>query len=81
MKRNELNAEMARNEYSIKELARAINISESTLKKRLAMRTEFTRKELNKIRRVLNLSNDRFIDIFFGTEVSEKTQQDKSSKK
>ncbi len=70
LKLNELKAEIARNELTIEDLADKINISRTTLWRRLNNPSEFTLAEICKIKAILKLSGERIIDIFFTDEVA-----------
>jgi predicted DNA-binding protein (UPF0251 family) len=70
LKLNELKAEIARNELTIEDLADKINISRTTLWRRLNNPSEFTLTEICKIKAILKLSGERIIDIFFTDEVA-----------
>lgn len=61
----ELKAECVRKGLSQKELAAKLGIDTATLYRRFKGESDFTRSELQIIRGVLNLSDERFIEIFF----------------
>lgn len=46
-------------------LAKELGITPTTLSTRLSGKTEFSKSELDTVKRVYNLSNDEFIEIFF----------------
>lgn len=70
LKLNELKAEIARNELTIEDLADKINISRTTLWRRLNNPSEFTLAEIRRIKIILKLSGARILDIFFTDEVA-----------
>lgn len=61
----ELKAECVRKQISLSELAAKIGVDYSTLYRKLKGESEFSRNELQIIRSVLYLTNERFIEIFF----------------
>lgn len=61
----ELKAECIRCGMGLGELANAIDMNESTLYRKMTGKTEFQRIEMAKIRKVLGLSKEKFIEIFF----------------
>ena len=60
----DLKAEISRNEISIPSLAEKIGINKKTMYSRLKGETEFTREEIVKISKSLNLNNEKIIAIF-----------------
>lgn len=70
MNYNDLKAEIARANLSIPKLAEAINIDKKTLYSRMHGDTNFDQKEISEISKVLNLSADKILNIFFADTVS-----------
>ena len=66
----ELKAEMARQNITIPQLAKLINVSKKTLYSRFKGETSFTQPEIAAIAKVLNLSSTRIFVIFFAKEVA-----------
>ncbi len=66
---NDLRAEIARNNLSIPKLAKLIDMNKKTLYKRINGEVSFTQKEILAISRVLNLSPDKIMSIFFAEKV------------
>lgn len=62
---NTIKAEMARNNITIKELAKKMGLSTNALSKKLNNKTEFKASELVKIAHLLNVK----IKIFFKSDV------------
>ena len=60
-----LNAEIARCGLSIPTLAKKIGMSKKTLYSRMREETPFNQKEIVAISRLLNLSNNQIMEIFF----------------
>ncbi len=67
---NDLNAEIARCGLTIPKLADKIGIDKKTLYSRFKGETAFKQPEIASISRVLNLSQDKILDIFFADTVS-----------
>jgi hypothetical protein len=65
MKSNELKAEIIRNGFTVKKIATAIGIQESTFYRKLRGDTQFKQCEILALKQILGLSNDDIIDIFF----------------
>ena len=70
MNYNDLRAEIARANLSIPKLAKAIRIDKKTLYSRMNGETCFNQEEISEISRVLNLSSDKIMAIFFADAVS-----------
>lgn len=70
MKLNELKAEIVRNGLTIEQLADKMNIGRTTLWRKFGNPNNFTLKEIMDIRKILNVSGDRILEIFFTNEVS-----------
>ncbi|MBO6245929.1 MAG: helix-turn-helix transcriptional regulator [Anaerovibrio sp.] len=61
----ELKAECVRKGISQKELASKLGIDAVTLYRRFKGESDFSRSELQMIRSILGLTDERFIEIFF----------------
>ncbi|MGN0620232.1 MAG: hypothetical protein ACI4I9_00030 [Porcipelethomonas sp.] len=70
MNANDLNAEIARCELSIPKLANIMHISKKTLYSRMKGETAFSQPEIVMISKILNLSSDKILSIFFADSVS-----------
>lgn len=70
MNANDLNAEIARCELSIPKLADIMHISKKTLYSRMKGETAFSQPEIVMISKILNLSSDKILSIFFADSVS-----------
>lgn len=70
MKLNELKAEIVRNDFTIERLANEMGISRTTLWRKFNNPNNFTFKEITDITRILNVSEQRIIEIFFTDKVS-----------
>lgn len=67
---NDLKAEIARANLSIPKLAEAMNIDKKTLYSRMHGDTNFDQQEIAIISKILNLSADKILNIFFADMVS-----------
>lgn len=67
---NDLKAEIARNNLSIPKLAELIDIDKKTLYSRMNGETNFKQEEISAIAKVLNLTSDKIMFIFFADVVS-----------
>lgn len=67
----ELKAECVRNGLSQKDLAAQLGIDTVTLYRKFKGESDFSRSELQIIRSILGLSDERFIEIFFTNELAE----------
>ena len=67
---SELKAAIAKNGMTVPKLAEAIGISKKTLYMKMEEETAFTQKEISAIARVLSLSNEDIILIFFTEKVA-----------
>lgn len=66
----ELKIEMLRKNYTIPSLANEIGMAKKTLYSKLDGKSSFSQPEIVAIRKALNLSDDRLMEIFFAQEVS-----------
>lgn len=67
--KNKLKAQMALLGMSSKDLAKHLNIDESTLYRKMQKDGNFTRKEINQMIKVLDIDNPK--EIFFADELAE----------
>lgn len=67
---NDLNAEIARCSLSIPKLAELIGMDKKTLYSRIKGETAFKQPEIALISKVLNLSSEKILAIFFADTVS-----------
>lgn len=67
---SELKAVIAKNGMTVPKLAEAIGISKKALYMKMEEETAFTQKEISAIARVLSLSNEDIILIFFTEKVA-----------
>lgn len=65
IKVNLLEARMKEKSIWYKDLAKSIGMSYQTLKGRMWNRTQFQLKEIKAIRKILDLTNEQIIEIFF----------------
>lgn len=63
--RNELRAALARKDMSIQSLAKALNISPATLSLKINGHGDFVLSEIEQIRKVLDLTPEDVLTIFF----------------
>lgn len=66
----ELKAEIARHNYTIPKLATEIGIGKKAMYDKIAGRTMFKQDEISNITKVLKLSNEMILAIFFADSVS-----------
>lgn len=66
---DKLKGKMRENRYTIKTLAKAINLSNTGLFNKIHGKKEFLCSELQSIKKVLNLTEDDFESIFFAQSV------------
>ena len=69
-KRNELRAALARKDMSIQSLAKALNISSATLSLKINGHGDFIRSEIEQIRKVLDLTPEDVLTIFFAEKLA-----------
>lgn len=70
MNSNELRAELVRNGLSPSSFAKAIGIGKNSLYRRLNGEKQFKQNEILKAKEILNLSDSKLIEIFFGQKVA-----------
>lgn len=61
----ELRAELARHNLTIPRFAELVGISKKAMYDKFSERVEFRRNEIAKAKEILNLSDDKFMFIFF----------------
>ncbi len=66
----DLKAEIARNNLSVPKLAKLIRLDKKTLYTRLNGETNFKQEEIADIAKILNLSPEQILSIFFADVVS-----------
>ena len=64
-RKNELRSEMVRQGITNESLAKAINISDSAMYRKMNGESDFYRNEIIAISKILNLNNARMCEIFF----------------
>lgn len=65
MKLNELKAEIVRKGLNIEDFGEKIGMAKTTLWRRFSEPNDFTLQEMTTIKQVLDLSNEKMLDIFF----------------
>lgn len=65
MNRIELKVERVRNNLTQEELSKKLDISYSAYVSKEQGRSDFTREEIKNLKEILNLSDERLIEIFF----------------
>lgn len=65
-----LKGEIVRSGLTLAQYAEGIGISSSTLVERMAGRSEFKHSEIERTIRLLHLSDQQIIDIFFAKDIS-----------
>ena len=63
---NKLKAKMIENGYKMKTLSEKLGMCETTLRKKINNQSEITIAESKKIKVLLNLTNDEYLELFFG---------------
>lgn len=74
IKENKLKGKIVENRYTIKKLADAIGMSTASLRRKMNGSTDFTVGESSKVKEILNLSNEDYLDIFFISELEYKSR-------
>lgn len=69
MNKTELQVEMLRHDDTSQSLAAKIGISNVSFSNKMNGKLDFTRHEMNDIRKQYELSDTRFMEIFFASEV------------
>lgn len=65
-----LKSQIVLNQYTLVQVAAYLEISRSALYRKILGESEFTRKEVLKLKFLLKLSDHQVIEIFFNEEVS-----------
>lgn len=67
---NKLKGKITENGYNLKSLSKEMDLCELTLRRKINNNnSEFTLSESLKIKKILNISNQDYLEIFFGTEL------------
>lgn len=66
---NKLKGKITENGYTIKTLAPKLELCETSLRRKINEKSEFTLNETLKLKEALNLTNQDYLDIFFGTQL------------
>lgn len=66
---NKLKGKITENGYTIKSLATEVGLCETSLRRKINRKSEFTLSESLKIKDKLNLSSNDYLDIFFGAKL------------
>lgn len=74
VKGDKLRGRMVENRYTLKKLADSIGISSASLVRKINGMTDFTVGESAKVKELLNLSNEDYLDIFFINELEYKSR-------
>lgn len=69
-KKNEFRAEVVRNGMSLEDVAKAIGINYVSLHRKMNGTSDFYRGEIEKIVRLLNLSGEDVLRIFFAKQLA-----------
>lgn len=70
MNHRKLRAKMVERGYNTERLAAALGVAVTTIRNKLAGRTEFTQHEISGICKCLDITCNELLDIFFSEEVS-----------
>jgi len=65
LNRNKLKAKVVENGFAMKQIAKMLQISESTLYRKINGTSDFTRKEIQDLKEILNLDTKTAEEIFF----------------
>ncbi|WP_195513884.1 hypothetical protein [Turicibacter sanguinis] len=65
-----LKSQIVLNRHTLVQVASYLEISRSALYRKMSGESDFTRKEVLKLKSLLKLSNDQVMGIFFNEEVS-----------
>ena len=66
---NKLKGKITENGYTLKALSAEMGICETSLRRKINDKSEFSIAESLAVKDRLNLSNDDYLDIFFGTKL------------
>ncbi len=70
MNTNLLKSQIILKGHTLSQVSHYLNVSKSSLYRKMYGENEFTRKEMLKIKVLLDLSNDVMMEIFFNEKVS-----------
>lgn len=70
MNTNLLKSQIILKGHTLSQVACYLDLSKSSLYRKMYGENEFTRKEMLKLKQLLELSNDTVMDIFFNEKVS-----------
>lgn len=66
---NKLKGKITENGYTIKTLASEVGLCETSLRRKINDKSDFTLSETLKVKDKLNLTSQDYLDIFFGTKL------------
>ena len=66
---NKLKGKITENGYTMKTLSADIGLCETSLRRKINDKSDFTLSESLKVKEILHLSTDDYLDIFFGTKL------------
>ena len=66
---NKLRGKITENGYSIKTLAEEVGLCETSLRRKINDKSEFTLNETLKVKEKLHLTSQDYLDIFFGSQL------------
>ena len=70
MNTNLLKSQIILKGHTLAQVARYLDVSKSSLYRKMYGENEFTRREMLKLKHLLDLSNDIVLEIFFNEKVS-----------
>lgn len=70
--KNEFRAVLARNNMTIDDVAKALNVTSPTISRKINGQGDFFRSEIETIRQLLNLSPEEVLNIFFADKLTFK---------
>lgn len=70
--KNEFKAMLARKEVSNEDVAKALNISVAAVYRKVNGQSDFYRSEIEEIRKLLDLTPEDVLNIFFAKQLTEK---------
>lgn len=70
MNANLLKSQIILKGHTLKQVSCYLDVSKSSLYRKMYGENEFTRKEMLKLKHLLDLSNDSMMEIFFSEKVS-----------
>ena len=74
VKGDKLRGRIVENRYTLQTFADSIGISSASLIRKIKGSTDFTVGESVKVKELLNLSNEDYLDIFFISELESKSR-------